>query len=111
MLSANTSSSQVLVKGWKKVYDADSTTVWVNNEYFRIAVTDYALTLSKNAGYTDKITLTGALPDVRYYSTTSSSIIEARLTPNGKIQFRNNNSSNNYDDTISTVFFGKLATN
>ena len=96
------------MKGWRKIYDSNNTTGWINDEYFRVGVADYSLNLAKNTGYTNKITVTGLSPDIYYYSNTGSSVIEARLTPEGKIQFRNNHASNDYSNTISTTFFGKL---
>ena len=106
--SANNVNSQIIVKGWKKIYDSNNTTAWINDEYFRVGVADYSLNLAKNTGYTNKITVTGLSPDIYYYSNTGSSVIEARLTTEGKIQFRNNHASNDYSNTISTTFFGKL---
>ena len=106
--SANNINSQIIVKGWKKIYDSNNTTAWINDEYFRVGVAEYSLNLAKNTGYTNKITVTGLSPDIYYYSNTGSSVIEARLTTEGKIQFRNNHASHDYSNTISTTFFGKL---
>ena len=106
--SANNINSQIIVKGWRKIYNSNNTTAWINDECFRVGVADYSLNLAKNTRYTNKITVTGLSPDIYYYSNTGSSVIEARLTPEGKIQFRNNHASNDYSNTISTTFFGKL---
>ena len=106
--SANNTKIQIKSSGWKKIYDSNKTTAWINDEYFRVGVIDYSLNLAKNTEYTDKITVKGLSPDTYYYSNTRSSVIEARLTPEGKIQFRNNHASNDYSNTISTTFFGKL---
>ena len=96
------------MKGWRKIYDSNNTTGWINDEYFRVGVSDYSLNLAKGTGYTNKITVTGLSPDIYYYSNTNSSVIEARIATDGKIQFRNNHSSNDYSGSISATFFGKL---